>query len=205
MNKVFYLSDALLEDIVGGGELNDHELCFLLSSKGIDVVKKRSHTVNLNDVDKSAFYVVSNFVNLHYKVKQRLQDNCNYIIYEHDHKYIKTRNPALYKNYLAPEDHIVNLDFYKNAKAVFCQSSFHEKIIKTNLNLKNLKNVSGNLWSLESLEFISQLSKVEKENKYSIMDSKIGHKNTSETRFYCEKKGYNYQLISSKNYYDFLW
>jgi len=99
---------------------------------------------------------------------------------------------------------IINQEFYKKAKAVFCQSSFHESIIKKNLNLDNLHNVSGNLWSLGSLKTMRTLSKKQKKDCFSVMNSLIDHKNTRETCFYCDKKGYKYELISSESYQVFL-
>jgi hypothetical protein len=36
------------------------------------------------------------------------------------------------------------------------------------------------------------------------MNSLIDHKNTREACFYCEKKGYKYELISSGDYQEFL-
>ena len=48
------------------------------------------------------------------------------------------------------------------------------------------------------------LSKKQKNSCYSILNSGISHKNSKETVFYCEKKGYKYNLISSKNYQEFL-
>ena len=35
-----------------------------------------------------------------------------FIIYEHDHKYLRSRNPAQYVNYQAPQSEIVNKQFY---------------------------------------------------------------------------------------------
>ena len=35
----------------------------------------------------------------------------NYIIYEHDHKYLPTRNPSDYKDFLAPK---------KNQASIYC-------------------------------------------------------------------------------------
>ena len=204
MTNLVYVSDALLSDIVGGGELNDNELCIELKNKGFSVQKIRSSQILEKQIDTDCFYIISNFIMLNSSAKDKIQNTCRYIIYEHDHKYLKNRNPAEFKNYKAPDNMIINKNFYKNAKAVLCQSSFHEAIIKKNTGLKNLWNISGNLWSLETLKMIRQLSKSEKEDRYSIMNSKISHKNTSETRFYCEKKGYDYELISSNNYHDFL-
>ena len=204
MTNIVYVSDALLSDIIGGGELNDHELCLELERRDHSVKKYRSSQLIEENVDTSSFYIISNFVMLNSKVKEKIQNTCNYMIYEHDHKYLRNRNPAAFKAYKAPESMVINQEFYKKAKAVFCQSSFHESIIKKNLNLNNLYNVSGNLWSIESLETMRVLSKKEKDDCYSVMNSQIEHKNTREACFYCEKKEFKYSLIASSNYQEFL-
>jgi hypothetical protein len=48
------------------------------------------------------------------------------------------------------------------------------------------------------------LSKKTKNNCHSVLNSRISHKNTRETAFYCDQKGYKYNLISSDNYQEFL-
>ena len=204
MSKVVYIADALLEDLVGGGELNDYELCKLLSNAGKEVIKIRSHFVRKQNLNKDDFYIISNFVNIPLAERKYIQENCNYIIYEHDHKYLKSRNPALYEDYQAPMDQIVNKDFYQNAKMVFCQSSFHKGIIEKNIGITNIHNISGNLWSEDSLSVMRILSKREKKDCYSVLNSAIAHKNTRETAFYCEQKGYKYEPISSGDYQEFL-
>ena len=204
MSKFIYLSDLLLQDIVGGGELSDHELCHQIELLGHDVDKIRCKDFKLTNINTDSFYIISNFVSLDSHVLNILQNNCNYIIYEHDHKYIKSRNPALYINYEAPEYEKINLEFYKKAKMVFCQSSFHKNIISTNIDIDNLFNVSGNLWSDDSLEIMRVLSKKEKNDCYSILDSRIGHKNTRETVYYCEAKKLPYRLVASPDYQEFL-
>lgn len=103
MSKFIYLSDLLLQDIVGGGELSDHELCHQIELLGYDVDKIRCKDFKITNINTDSFYIISNFVSLDPHVLSVLQNNCNYIIYEHDHKYIKSRNPALYINYEAPE------------------------------------------------------------------------------------------------------
>ena len=200
-NKFIYISDMFLSDLVGGGELNDHELCELLGA-----TKVRSNHVDVTFLEKNidANFIISNFIGLSEIAKQHLINNHRYVIYEHDHKYLKNRNPAQYKNYLAPKSEIINLNFYSTARAVMCQSSFHKDIILKNLNIDNICNISGNLWSEESLNIIEILSKNEKQDRYSILKSNTWHKNTSETSFYCRKKGYDYDLISSSDYHEFL-
>ena len=194
----------MLEDLVGGGELNDYELCSLLLNAGKNVLRVRSHLLRTEHLNTDDFYIISNFINLAPSVKKFIQDNCNYVIYEHDHKYLKSRNPALFSNYKAPPDQVINKEFYERAKMVLCQSSFHESIIKKNLNISNVHNISGNLWSEDSLLIMKTLNCREKKSCYSILNSPIGHKNTSETVFYCKQKGYEYELISSKDYNEFL-
>lgn len=204
--KFIYISDFFLSHVVGGGELNDHELCSLLINRGHDVEKIRSHHFNESHLrsNKDKCFIISNFVNLSQDMINKITDTCKYVIYEHDHKYLKSRNPARYEGYKAPRQEIVNYDFYNNARAVFCQSSFHEGIIKKNIDINNTINVSGNLWSSKSLRTIGVLGKKPKRKEYSIMNSNIPHKNTREAVFYCEKKGLKYNLISSKNYEEFL-
>lgn len=204
VNKICYISDFLLADLIGGGELNDYELCEELIKKGYKLSKIRSHEVRVGDLRTNIFYIISNFINLRKNTKEQIQRNCNYVVYEHDHKYLISRDPALYKNYIAPKEHVINKEFYKKAKSVFCQSSFHESIVKKNIGLTNTYNVSGNLWSKDSLEIMRALSHTKKIDCFSILDSGIKHKNTMEAIFYCDKKGYEYSLISSDDYHEFL-
>ena len=200
-----FIADFFADQVPGGGELNNEELISILRENH-DVKKVNSHLVSKQYLENNltAKYIISNFINLSEECKKYLIENCKYIIYEHDHKYLIDRNPALYKDFLAPKERIVNFDFYQNALAVFCQSSFHQEIVYKNLKLDNIKSLGGNLWSLASLENIRKFAKKEKLDKYSIMDSAIPHKNTYETRRYCELKKIKYELIPSLKYLDFL-
>ena len=203
MNSFVFVSDFFAEQIVGGGELNDHEVCNILVKRGHNLQKINSHLFTKNHLDKQKCYIISNFINLKEEVKKSIIDY-KYIIYEHDHKYIKTRNPALYKNFIAPKEQIINEYFYKNAMGVLCQSSFHTNIMKKNLNIENIINLSGNVWSIESLEFMRNISNIEKQNRTSILKSNTRHKNTSGAIKYCISKNEQYDLISDQDYYSFL-
>ena len=206
LSNVIYISDFFLEDIIGGGELNDDVLCGLLLDEHLSVRKIRSHLVTpsfLRD-NLNCFYIISNFINLRKNVLDLITEKVKYIIYEHDHKYLSGRNPGFFENFLAPKSKIVNYNFYKNSKRIIAQSSFHKEIMKKNLKLDNIENISGNLWTSRDLEFLRNLSKVEKNNRYAILRSNIAHKNTSESIRYCNAKGYKYSLVSSSNYHNFL-
>lgn len=205
-NKIIYISDFFVNEVLGGGELNDFELLKILDSQGSNIEKIKSNHVTLHILkeNKDSNFIISNFINLKKECKDYIIRSCKYIIYEHDHKYLLSRNPAIYKDYKAPNDQLINVEFYKNAAAVLCQSSFHKNIIQKNLNIENIINLSGNLWSTESLQIMRVLNNREKKDAFSIMNSNIPHKNTRETVFYCEQKGFEYLLISSQNYQEFL-
>lgn len=203
--KIIFIADFFVEQILGGGELNNEELILMLRADGYEVFKYNSHqiTASLIEKHKEDSFIIANFCNIRPELIS-LFYNKNYVIYEHDHKYLRTRNPGVFKDFKAPQNQIINLDFYKNAKAVLCQSSFHAEIVNLNTNLQNIKNLSGNIWSLDSLKFMSNICEVEKTDTCAVMKSNIDHKNTADAIRLCDAKGLSYNLISSPNYKEFL-
>ena len=152
---------------------------------------------------KAKLFIVGNFIGLSPESKEVLK-NKNYVIYEHDHKYLRSRNPANYNNVTAPAAELVNVEFYKHAHLVLCQSDFHQSIVERNLKTDNIKSVGGNLWSLEALDLLECLSLADKDSRCAILDSPIPHKNTREAVGYCEAKDLPYELCSSNSYKAFL-
>ena len=185
--KLIFIADFFIEDIIGGGELNNEEAILLLKENN-EVLKIRSHEVNVKflEENKDNKFIIANFINLNKDCREYLSKTCSYLVYEHDHKYLKSRNPAMYKNFIAPKDEIVNYEFYKNAKAILSQSNFHKNIIESNLKLGNIISLSGNLWSLQTLEKIKKFSKKNKLDACSIMNSTTPHKNVLGAVKYCE-------------------
>lgn len=204
MNFIF-VADFFANEILGGGEINNEVLADCLRRRGHSVSEKKCVHFTEDDVNnnKDACFIISNFIQLSEGAKTALK-NTRYIIYEHDHKYLRRRNPAMFSNYKAPKSEIVNRDFYANALGVFCQSKFHCQILQKNLFLDNIKNLGGNLWSDESLEVMTILLQNEKQDKFSVMKSNIAHKNTAGAVRYCERNDAPYELVSSNNYHDFL-
>ena len=155
MNKIIFIADIYAEEWLGGGELNNEELVKLLREKGCEVFTVKSESVNLEFMQhwqSGVKFIISNFIGLSEDCKKYIQDNCEYLIYEHDHKYLKSRDPSGFKDYTAPKEEIINLDFYKNAKAVLCQSKLHAEVVEKNIKTGNVHSVGGNLWSLEILD-----------------------------------------------------
>lgn len=206
MNKIIFIADFFSNEINGGGELNNEELINILKTHNRDVecINSRSCTFEYIKNNKNCFFIIGNFIALHKACILFLQENCRYIIYEHDHKYLINRNPATYKDYIAPKEHIVYESFYKSALAVFCQSIFHYKIISNNLKDINLINLGGNLWSLQTLQLLKDLSLNNKQDICAIMDSNNWHKNTQGAIQYCKIKNISYKLIPNMKYESFL-
>ena len=207
MSDYIFIADLFTENgILGGGELNNDECIKILLKRGKTVKKINSFHVSPAFVESSlkSNFIISNFLGLNRESLNLIKDKASYIIYEHDHKYLKTRNPSLFKDFLAPEDQIVNLEFYKNAKAILCQSSFHSNIVKKNIKTDNIINLGGNLWSEQILDFLEELSFVEKREMCSVMKSGNPIKNTYFCAKYCERKELNYELIPETSYKEFL-
>ena len=207
MNRIVFIADFFAQQVPGGGELNNHELIQILRKRGIEVLEINSQNVSpsfLQQQPESSKYIVANFVALSEESKRVLEAQKQYIIYEHDHKYVKTRNPADYENFIAPKSEIVNYDFYKNAIGIICQSTFHASIVESNLQLDNIHSVGGNLWSAEMLDFMYRISVNDKKSTCAIMNSNNWHKNTADAIKLCKVKGWQYDLIPNLNYKEFL-
>jgi hypothetical protein len=217
MSNIVVISDLFTDESIGGGELNDHELIELMLDRGHKVyrLKSRNVTVELLNTligeDLSTNFIISNFRLLSEECKRMFYSptfkngQLKYMIYEHDHKYLRTRDPAKYENFQAPREDIINYEFYNKAMAVLCQSQFHADIVKKNLGFENIVNLGGNLWSAEILDFLEEQSKNKKQpNRYSVMDSHIPHKNTAEAAAYCKYKNLEYDLIPAQPPLEFL-
>jgi len=194
MAEILFVADFFVNQIPGGGELNNDVLIQKLHEKGHRVQCVNSHLVKRTHL-LSDNIIVSNFVNLSEDNKKSIQSR-NYIIYEHDHKYLHHRNPGLYNDYLAPKSLIINREFYANAKAVLCQSQFHASIARKNLELDNIVSLGGNLWSDDHLGLLGEICKnPQRQTKHAIMVSNTDHKNTHGAINYCEAMNLEYDLI----------
>lgn len=208
MSSIFFITD--FPHGTGGAELNDRCLARELHQKDnmVEFVKCLDITVPfVQDEDKN--FIVSNFTYLHEYVREQMAEGSNYIIYEHDHKYCRTRNPGDYKDYKVPKADLVNQEFYKNAKAIFCQSKLHKEIVQKNLPFlseSQVVNVSGNFWSDQHLDIMKEKLKNGSKllNTCSVMRSGIAHKGTNAAKKYCEENGLDYELISHRDYEFFL-
>jgi len=204
MSKTLFIADFFANQVLGGGELNDAVLLERLRQTLSVVDALPSHEVRLSDCEAYDNFIVSNFVNLSKKVKDHLQSK-NYVIYEHDHKYLVGRNPGVYPNFEPPASDIINRQFYVKARAVFCQSNFHAAIVKANLGLDNVVSLGGNLWPEEHFEVMEEMCKYSRgSTTYAVIQSPVLHKNTSEAVQYCEALQLEYGLVLPQEPVSFL-
>ena len=169
---------------------NEHELKFML------------HYLKQN---RDCTFLISNFANLHFRALAFLQKNCRYFVYEHDYKFHKKRNPIDYRDFIVPEDELINKNFFKSAEQLICLSKLHKDIFEKNLGIRNIHNTTCSLWREDDLDYIKFLSQtVEKNNKTAVVDTNNPIKRKKECIEFCEQNNLEHDLISSADYRHFL-
>jgi len=204
MKKIVYIADFFVHQISGGAELvDDYIIGQLKELYDIKSINSQSVTTEIIEDNKNSFFIVSNFIGLSEAVKLKLS-NCRYAIIEHDHKFLKTRDPSPFENGIAPADQIINGYFYRNAKAVFCQSKSHAECTRDNLMLNNVSNFGFSFWSDKSLDLIESTASNKKSVPNAILKSSNAIKGTSRAINYCKKHNIDYSLIQSPQYSEFI-
>ena len=200
------IADFFYGDFTGGAELNDYSLIQQFKKHNIDVETKYCKEITkeylLENSDKN--FIVANFVTMSPNIIDFMSENSKYVIYEHDHKYLKRRNPIFYKNYLAPEEELANLKFYKNAKKVICLTQLAVDVIRANTKLNNITKIGASVWRDEDLDYILELIDHEKNDKFAVMDSDNPIKKRQQCIEFCNKSGLEFDLIKHPNHREFL-
>lgn len=208
MYRTFYLvADFFYKDFTGGAELNDFSLVSQFKKAGIEVKEVYCKDVDIKFLEKNeeSNFIVANFVMLPEASKQHMIRSNRYIIYEHDHKYLKKRNPIFYKNFIAPADHLANIDFFTGARATICLTQLALDVFKNNTGLENVDKIGASIWRDEDLNYLVELiSTSQKNNLAAIMDSTNPIKKKSQCVSFCEERSIPYELISDRDHRSFL-
>ncbi len=206
------ISDFFVEDGypwgIGGAALNDEEIYKHLS-KTNEVIKKKSEKLTLEEIaslkEKGFKFIVSNFFNLSKDVKEYIQENCDYLLYVHDYKFVDHTNPAVYDNFIVPKDELINVDFHLNSKRIICQSELQKGIYDKNLSSEKITyNLSGNLWNESSFKVIKETVNKPKNGKVAVVKSLFPQKGTPEAIKLCINKRFDYDLIHNEDPQSFL-
>tara|TARA_R110002020_G_scaffold211550_6_gene417764 strand:- start:1111 stop:1977 length:867 start_codon:yes stop_codon:yes gene_type:complete len=206
-NDIFFISDFFKKDLSrAGAENNDFVLLKELRKK-YDITTKHSHLLDNIFLKEHAdkIFIFSNFVN----VQKDVLDYCvaskiKYIIYEHDHKYVSTRDPSPFRNFIIPQEYLINTSFYKHAKTVVCLSQICKEILETNLNIKHVHSIGCSLWLEETYDMLEELAQNKKTKQHAVLNSQNKIKGTEQAIAYCKKNNITYENISSDNHREFL-
>ena len=205
MTKIIFVSDFFLGEVFGGAEFcNESLIQDLQQNYIIEKVKSSSLTPEVIENNKDSFYIIANFFMLSEASKQKLIKDCKYVVYEHDHKYIKSNNPILFVNCLAPETQIQNKDFYKNAVAVMCQSKLASQVVQKNLLINNICNLGGNIWTEEQLQVLEKNIDNEKNIDYGVIETNNKNKGMYHAIEYCENNNLNYEMLRFNSFDKFV-
>jgi len=194
IKKIIFIADFFKNDLLGGAESNDSVLIDFLYSCGHSLKKLKCCDVDSTLWGKDYFFIISNFVSLAPKHHEALHTE-DYIIYEHDHKYLISRDPSIYKNFVAPSSHVINRDFYKNARAVVVLSTICKQVMEKNLDIDNIYNIGCSLWSNKKLDLIAALANRHKNEKFVILDSSNPIKSTPEAIHFCEHNNIEFEVV----------
>tara|TARA_R110002020_G_scaffold464430_3_gene685133 strand:+ start:417 stop:1307 length:891 start_codon:yes stop_codon:yes gene_type:complete len=156
---------------------------------------------NFEDVDPSTTYVLSNISRMDKSVVDNIINNARYVILEHDYKIVKHRHPWVYKDNIVPEEDRINYDLYKNAKAIFVQTTDHLNVFKANDVIGNFVNLECSLWSSEDLDLLQDILESPKDidYRYGILDSDNPIKNTKGAIKFCKDNILDYSLITNSD------
>ena len=207
MKNIIFISDYFINEITGGAELCNDALITEHLQKNYFVVKIKSENIDEQFLtnNKNNFFIIANFFLLSEKIKNFIIKNINYCILEHDHKYLKSNNPAIHKDFLSPEEALQNLDFFKAAKFVLCQSTLHCEVVFKNTLLKNIVNLKGNIWKQEHFDILNKFAKNKEKNiKHGIINTNNKNKGMINSINYCYEKNINFDYIYGAEFPKFI-
>ena len=197
-NNIIYISDFFINEVRGGAELSDDVVINFLERSGLNIRRITSNNFNPN-VDKASTYIISNFTGLSEDKKNYLKKN-KYIIIERDQKYVKSRNTAEYLNFVAPQSEVINEDFYRNAKKVFCLTNHQADLFIKHIDLPNVAALGCTQFSDKQLNILRNNLDSKKNNQYAIINGKRKDKAIA----LCERENLKYNIIPNLPYRKFI-
>lgn len=194
--SIILVSDYDHIEYPGGAHYVNHNI---VKKLGISFVKTKDLEVN-----QSNRYIIANAVFISNENKEKLMNYKNYSIMEHDYKIHSSRQPHFFSNHVFPKDELINLDFFKNAKAVFLQSKDHLDCYLKNKIDAHFINLSTSIWSDQELDLLESLSSSEcKVKKFAIIEYEGPHKGIENAISWCNSFHIDFELIPKLPLLDF--
>ncbi len=203
---ILFAADQFASDYSGGAELNDSALIELLMKwQPVRTIRCRELTPKLIDrflTNQSDQILLGNFSQLsHLSIQALLNYPGRYSIIEHDHHYLKSRNPCLYKNGIAPRNEREFLGFYSNAAVVFCQTALHKQCLVKNKIDAHLVSLGCNFWPKSIIKMLHYLrhsrDSSSQNTSYAVVNSRASIKNTQGAIEYCQHMSFNTRILPS--------
>ena len=162
------------------------------------------YSSQVTSFDKDAKYIISNISLMNPFLVNQIQ-YLDYIIIENDYKICPSRHPWRYPDNIVPINERTNYELYKNAKAVFVQTTDHLNVYLKNDVVANFINLESSIWSEEDLLLLEKLYTDNKTDKYAVYYTNNWIKNTQGNLKYCsDNKIPIFILKESKNRVEFL-
>lgn len=199
MNNNYIVADFNKQQMPRGAEIVDDNIIYRTGLKFISC--KELNTIG---IESKNFYIISNFTGLSEDIKLTLSRLGNYAIFEHDYKIHLTRQPNRYPNNIFPSNELINLPFYKKAKAVFLQSQDHFDCFISNNISANFVKLTGSIWSEDELKLLESLySESKLSYKACILDDLSPDKGTDIAFRFCKENNLDYELLPKTNKEEF--
>ena len=200
MKDIIYISDFFEDEIIGGAELSDGVLINYLKEEGHNVKTVKSQTFN-PIIHKADTFIVSNFVGLSEQNKNWfISSRSKYIIIERDQKYVRSRNTAMYNNFIAPPSEVVNQTFYRGADKVYCLTMHSANLILRHIDLTNVEPLGCTQFSQEQFDHIRSTYKETKNGKWCIIPGKRSNKAIQ----LCETQKIPYDYLKNYKWKDLI-
>jgi hypothetical protein len=197
---IIYISDYFIEQLHGGAEISDNVIIEHLSSiaRTLKKVKSCEFTPSKHSAQT---YIISNFTQLsEINKKWFINLNIKYILIERDQKYVRTRNTAMYNNFIAPKSQVINEEFYKKAHKVFCLTKHSAGLLLKHISLNNVVSLGCTQFSEKQLNILESNLNNKKNNKFAI----IPGKRSDLAIRYCQENNLNFKIIEKTNYKNFI-
>jgi len=143
--KKILISDFTIKEVPHGGSEWVNQV--LIDKFNLDF----QYSNQVTSFDYNNLYIISNISLMNPNLVSQIP-NLNYIIIENDYKICPSRHPWRYPDNIIPNEDRINYSLYKNAKAVFVQTTDHMNVYLKNDVVANFINLNSSIWSDNDLE-----------------------------------------------------